>query len=405
MKKCMETDKKITHILVECPELIASVRVGVLEPLAPLVEKGKSEVCFKRTMDVKKSDILWCDILVCVRGSETRTLQIVQTSKRNGRYIIYFLDDDLLNIPENLSCTAYYQDAKIKQNIQQILQLSNKLWVVNPKIAEQYTRYCPDFFLGKVPAKFERQESITESETVMKFIYAGSKDHEANVKAYIAPAVRLICEKYAKRVRFCFVGVDSGIHEFSCVSNYTYFDDYDEYRDFIKKQNFSYGLAVIDKTNFYQCKYYNKYIEYGSMGIVGIFTNSMPYSWVIRDGYNGYLVENTIESWYNILKYVIENTVEQVPALTKNIYDNLLQEFNREIVSEELEKGIGELSRYKAPKTTKKNIKIDSSRLMVYVNKAYILCKRYGVGAVPIIFEKGMKKVRKKHIWRGKNRK
>ena len=129
--------EKHTNILVECPELIASVRVGVLEPLKPFVEKGKCNIVFKRTIDIRRKDIAWCDILICVRGSEQATLNIVQAAKRAGRFIIYFLDDDLLNIPNNISCSTYFSNPEIRNYIIKCIEYSDINWCVNNLIAEK----------------------------------------------------------------------------------------------------------------------------------------------------------------------------------------------------------------------------------------------------------------------------
>ena len=89
--------KDPTHILVECPELIVSVKLGVLEPLKYLEKNGMAEVVFLATKDIRKEDIIWSDILITVRGCETLTRKIVCEAKRLGRFIIYYLDDDLKN--------------------------------------------------------------------------------------------------------------------------------------------------------------------------------------------------------------------------------------------------------------------------------------------------------------------
>ncbi len=394
----METDK-LTHILVECPELIASVRVGVLEPLRPLSEKKQSVVRFKRTIDVKKKDIIWCDVLVCVRGSETRTRQIVKTAKENGRYIIYFLDDDLLNIPEGISCTEYYQDELIQNNLKAILQMSDVLWVVNPKVGKKYSRYCKNWIQTRIPTVVESKEYETERDDLVRFLYAGSKDHERNVKKYLVPAIQRICKKYRKQIRFVFVGVDSGIKDLECVENYSYFDDYFQYREFIRQQKFAYGLAVIETNEFYQAKYYNKYIEYGSFGIVGLYTNAMPYTEIINNGYNGYLVGNDVQTWYHAIQYAIEHYEENHAVMQKNINQNLKEEFCYAAIEKDLRKYIEQLVTFKAPKIKYWEVKIDTFRYAMYVRKANALWKQYNLKALPMIYKKGKKKVEHKiHI-------
>ena len=87
--------ERLTHVLVECPDLIASVQVGVLNVLAPL-EGTICEVRFRETRRIRRKDIQWCDILICVRGCEVSTAMIISEAKRHGRLVFYFLDDDLL---------------------------------------------------------------------------------------------------------------------------------------------------------------------------------------------------------------------------------------------------------------------------------------------------------------------
>ena len=56
-------EKRRTHILVECPEKIASVKVGVLDALHPL-EETAAIVRFCETRNIRPEDICWADVLV-----------------------------------------------------------------------------------------------------------------------------------------------------------------------------------------------------------------------------------------------------------------------------------------------------------------------------------------------------
>ena len=55
------------------------------------------------------------------------------------------------------------------------------------------------------------------------------------------------------------------------------------------------------------CKYFNKYIEYGRFGIIGIYSDVLPYSGKIIDGVNGILVKNTREAWFSALDKLIQD--------------------------------------------------------------------------------------------------
>ena len=146
--------ERATHILVECPELIASVRVGVLDALAPL-EGSVCEVRFRETRRIERQDIQWCDILVCVRGSETLTQQVVSETKRHGRLVFYFLDDDLLHLPEDSLSRAYFDDGDHQKALRDILGQSDGLWGVNEEIRTLYLPLCGTqrWICSRVPAR------------------------------------------------------------------------------------------------------------------------------------------------------------------------------------------------------------------------------------------------------------
>ena len=80
-----------------------------------------------------------------------------------------------------------------------------------------------------------------------------------------------------------------------------------EYRKFMKDNNFDIGLAPLEIDKFSKCKYFNKYIEYTTQGVVGIYSDTEPYTYVVKDGINGFLAHNTPESWYEKLKEAIQD--------------------------------------------------------------------------------------------------
>ena len=102
-----------------------------------------------------------------------------------------------------------------------------------------------------------------------------------------------------------------------------YQDGYDAYTAYMAKCNWDIGLAPMPLSEFHRCKYFNKYIEYASFGIAGIYTNCEPYIYGIRDHENGLLVNNTTEEWVNAISELIENE-----KLRKQISKTCLREAN-----------------------------------------------------------------------------
>ena len=63
----------------------------------------------------------------------------------------------------------------------------------------------------------------------------------------------------------------------------------------MKESNFNIGFAPLDNTYFANRKYFNKYIEYTKFGILGMYSNTMPYTLIVKDKENGILVDNSSE--------------------------------------------------------------------------------------------------------------
>ncbi|WP_407306634.1 glycosyl transferase family 1 [Desulfosporosinus sp. SB140] len=295
-----------TKVLVECPALIASVRVGVLESLKPLERKGKCQVRFLETMKIKKCDIAWCDILICVRGFEYVSLKVVEAAKKAGRFVIYFLDDDLLNIPEGISSTNYFSDEEQKQALIRIIEKSDILWCVNPLIGKKYNIYGNGkWVISKVPVELSCKLPQLMNGNITNLLYAGSVDHSGLIQEYLSPVVKKISEEFGDSVNFTFIGADPKLKELTNVRHYGFFDDYDEYKRVLSENRYHIGLAPLYTTEFYRLKYFNKFIEYTTLSAAGIYTKCPPYTTIVEDNKNGFLCENTYDGWYNTIKKAI----------------------------------------------------------------------------------------------------
>ena len=375
-----------TNILVECPELTSSVKVGVLNLLE---NREECNVKFKRTNIITKYDILWSDVVISVRGCEKASLKIMESANKAGRYTIMFLDDDLINIPLNLPSTKYYNDKKIKKFILEILSKCQILWAVNPRIIEKYFKYTirKKGILAKVPMKIE----IEKKEWIepVKVLYAGSLDHKQTLQKIIKPVITKFNEIINNKITFTFIGANPKIEK---TKHYNYFQDYESYKKFVIEGKFDIGLAPIETAEFYKSKYYNKFLEYTSIGVVGIYTDTEPYNLIIRDGINGFLCENDSEKWYLKIKEIIENPSGILKVL-ENAQRQIREDYNVETVSNEILTLIPELIQYKAKEKNIKKIKLENIKLIFYFERIKLLVRIYGLKLIFIIPYKVLKKI------------
>lgn len=382
-----------TNILVECPELISSVKIGVLDLLE---NREECNIEFKRTSTITKHDILWSDVVISVRGCEKASLKIMESANRAGRYTIMFLDDDLINIPLNLDSTKYYNDKKLKKYILEILANCQILWAVNPRIIEKYSKYTikKNGVLGKVPMKIEIEKK--EWTEPVKVLYAGSIDHKQTLQKVLSPVITKFDEIINEKITFTFIGANPEIEK---TKHYNYFQDYESYKKFVIEGKFDIGLAPIETTEFYKSKYYNKFLEYTSIGVVGIYTDTEPYNLIIKDGINGFLCENNPEKWYLKIKKIIENP-SKIAEILENAQRQVREDYNVDVVSNEILTLIPELIEYKAKEKNIKNIRLENIKLIFYMERIQLLMRIYGLKSIIVIPYKILKKIIKKVIGR-----
>lgn len=382
----------VVNVLVECPALIASVRVGVLNSLKEFCDQKSCNVRFIKTFEIKSKDIVWADIVICVRGCEKATLDIIRTAKKNGRFIIYFLDDDLLNIPDDVGCSEFFGRDDIKQNIKNIIGLSDVLWYVNPLIGEIYGGYTDGRkVLTRICADAGAADAAKDADRI-NILYAGSVDHTDLINKYIVPAAYNIMDKYNDKVTFTFIGPKPHIDrkKYPSVRCLKFFDNYDEYSSFVKEGCFDIGLAVVRTSRFYQCKYYNKFIEYAKYNIAGIYTDSLPYTAIVKNGINGILAENTVSAWTEAIDRAVSDR-ELIQRCISNAKELLMHEFNSGSITADLKREIPELLDYKAPKVKKKDIKLPDPFISWITERVKYYYKKYFLLSLLIIPEKAVK--------------
>ncbi len=380
----------MTKILVECPDRIASVQVGVLAPLQYLQKKGQCQIQYRNTREITGNDIAWSDVLVCVRGCEYPTLCVAQAAKRAGRFLIYFLDDDLLHIPEGNASTKYYEDYQIKANLTKILSLCQVLWAVNPRVIEGYRRWCQRTVLARVPAMPIRKPP--QASSPLQILFAGSVDHSAMVQNKLSPAVRQLLEEFPGELTFTFIGADPALPRQKGVSHYAYIDSYQRYQEIMSAGNYVLGLAPAYDTPFYACKYYNKFVEYTSYGIAGVYEEVPPFTDVVRDKENGFLCSGDAKTWYQKIREVISNRKELEEVATR-AQQQLGEDFSPESVSSGLVSQLPELTQFQAPAVTAEDVRLPSMNRVFYQERIRLIFRMYGALACFVIAIKICKKL------------
>lgn len=253
--------------------------------------------------DVKPTDIDNHDVIVFIRPNDNYSWTIAKAARKAGHVAVTFCDDDLLNLPNN-SPTIPWR----KKGLMKCLANSDVIWSSNQHILEKYR----DLTVGKRTAitdtivrseEFEEVKRKGKDENV-KLVYAAAPSHAALFEKYIGPSIPKLTEEFGNRISFTFISVHPEVKGVQC--NYLAGMPLLEFRKYMKKQQFDIGLAPLHDDEFSKCKYFNKFLEYTTQGIVGVYSRTEPYTYVVRDKNNGFLADNNVESWYKVLRCAIK---------------------------------------------------------------------------------------------------
>ncbi len=239
--------------------------------------------------------------------------KIISLAHSQNKPIIFDIDDLLFELPENHPdrLSGYYSEALLPM-LQAVIEadlvtvathpLRDYLLTYNSNIAV-IPNYLNDSFwtLREIPELLDHNEIITIG-------YMGGQTHRPDLDM-IMPALLTINQKYPGRIRYHFWGIDApdALRDLSQVdwcppASYAY----EDFAEFFQTQVADIMIAPLCDNFFNACKSAIKYLEYGALGIPGVYSRIAAYENTIANGQDGILAATTDE-WVSALSLLIEN--------------------------------------------------------------------------------------------------
>lgn len=273
---------------------------------------------------VQKDDLIWAEIVVFVRGDGALDEWMAKKCKKNGKRILYILDDDLLHVPLGLGSGAYYAQKSVKRHIRRLIEYSDYFASPSQKLIQMYGKRKASFLLIE-PSVHKVTQKKQHSDGKVHIGFAGSPDRGSDIDLLLADALEQLVQKYGDRICLEFYGCETAIaKKLHCVT-YSYTESYEAYQKQMAELNWDIGLAPMPDTHFHSCKHYNKLVEYCGFGIVGVYSRVSPYTEGVVDQVTGLLCGNTAQEWVDAISLLIEDS-----ALRQRISENCInyaQEF------------------------------------------------------------------------------
>lgn len=302
---------------------------------------------FVRLVDVKRAELKWCDILMLIRPNNSLSWRVAQAVKRTGRFVITICDDDLLHLPKTIPDLPWQKQGLIKALNNSSVIMSSSRYLLNQmiKFTVEKRGACVDTVVRQQEI-FER-DYAEETDDVVKIVYAaGGGQHESLFEEIVLPALKKVASRYPNSFSITFVSVHPNCSELEKDVHIKYVQGMPllEYRKFMKESKFDIGVAPLESNDFTKCKYFNKYLEYSLSGILGIYSNVEPYTYVVQDGLNGLLAENNHTSWEEKLVLAIGDS-EYRATMARKAQEHVRKTFDENNILQRLFSDIPELQR------------------------------------------------------------
>jgi len=265
--------------------------------------------------------------------------KVFKFSRELKKPLVYDFDDNLFILPENHPDRKSFIYSRALMPLLQATfeadfltvtneSLKRKLENVNPKIF-----VLPNFLDDQIWQLLPPKEPLAEKP--LTIAYMGGVSHEPDLE-FVAPMLCEIKEKYPEKIRYYFYGIkppDCVLAFKDTIWEHLKTYQYKEFAKDFQKTDADIFIAPLINSEFNQCKSAIKFLEYGSLGIPGVYSRIFPYEQVIVDGENGLLAES-LQEWFEKIQLLIKNPDLRYRIAVnaqRTIKDNYLMSKNSDI--------------------------------------------------------------------------
>ena len=165
-----------------------------------LAQKGKFEYRAVQEMKLKRSDLNWADIVLLGRLDSWYEYQLTKKLHRSGRFLIYVIDDDLLNIPQEISSALYYGQKEIQGYIRSMIEMSDAILSPSPLLLKKYAGKGKKAIQIEEPAIEPAPYRKHDPDQPVKIGFAGSIDRTGDIEGILREALPKIKKTYGGKL-------------------------------------------------------------------------------------------------------------------------------------------------------------------------------------------------------------
>lgn len=338
---------KTKHPLVisVLPGFSASTLLDVVRPLLRLNATGKIRFQTKLEQYTITRSLRKTSLVIFCRNTEPKYQKSLDFLIDNDIPYIYDLDDNLFEIPLDTELGQYHRAPERQLTLRKYISNAHLVRVYSKTLLDIVNQYTDRAVIVSAPLDWSLVRTPPRKdykEKPIRIVYVTSRK-EDNLWKLFSIALKDLLKNYDKQVEMYFWGYFP--EEFSVFKNaflLPYEPNYATFMSKFSKAGFDIGLAPLFDDNFHNAKTNNKFREYGSCKIAGIYSNVPVYSGCIQHKNDGYLVNNTPEEWYAALEQLV-NDLQLRNWIIQNAYENIKANYSQTAFDHEWGRQINEI--------------------------------------------------------------
>lgn len=287
--------------------IVPSTEISIIRPFNYLEKKNKISWQLIKESVFKAETIDHAEVVIFHRNCHPKCQTILNEVKLKKLPVIYEIDDNYFELPEELPIGRYLRHPIVKKTIETLLRSADIVKIGSPELQPIISKYNHNLVYQPYSVDFDLLKNMSiVNNPYLTIGYAGTINHCQDFRFMLNPIKQLT--KEFPNIHWDFIGcAPEGMDK---IPNYHYTPFIPDYASFLKelyRRNWQIGLSPVLDLPHNRCKTDNKLREYSACHIAGIYSNIPPYSLNVQPNRTGILVNNTEEAWYKAMKSLIEN--------------------------------------------------------------------------------------------------
>ncbi len=238
-------------------------------------------------------------VIIFVRYVPRVWKQRITAARDQIARIIYFMDDDLLQIRASRGMPWRYRFklARLATLRQRWLKSINaELWVSTVFLLEKYAAWNPVLVVPK---------PRTKTQPSIRLFYHGSASHLDEIR-WLYPIIKALLLG-DERLSFEIIGGLEVNRLFRGLPRVTVVHPmkWPAYKTFLAQPGRAIGLAPLLDLPFNQARSYTKFFDITQAGAIGVYARNRIFSEVVEGGHNGVLVEMDPLQWITAIQALV----------------------------------------------------------------------------------------------------